>query len=289
MRVAGVECPNCGASIPDTRGVCLSCGKVLGILGESSKARETAAKGFSPDSKKQSGVLHRQMMESFNHGDIARKWKLDYSFAVKDQTNRTLDGVQKLFSHFQKPETDIRALLEDAANLIAQQLRIREVTIGLRSPVDGLYRYEVMVGARADAEKAFRRIAYTADDFRENSKYKGTSLSKYSKLFLAEDSPYADGEKDSYSRPFLLGMKRGSMTESLEGDYLDVHIYGMEDDLVGWIELSGTKTGNIPDVTTIRWVELISKIIGTAITSQNARSAKGKKGRWNGQLPKVGC
>jgi len=135
---------------------------------------------------------------------------------------------------------------------------------------DGLYRYEVMVGARADAEKAFRRIAYTADDFRENSKYKGTSLSKYSKLFLAEDSPYADGEKDSYSRPILLGMKRGSMTESLEGDYLDVHIYGMEDDLVGWIELSGTKTGNIPDVTTIRWVELISKIIGTAITSQNA-------------------
>jgi len=228
------------------------------------------------------------MMESFNHGDIARKWKLDYSF-VKDQTNRTLDGVQKLFSHFQKPEMDIHALLEDAANLIAQQFRIREVTIGLRSPVDGLYRYEVMVGARADAEKAFRRIAYTADDFRENSKYKGTSLSKYSKLFLAEDSPYADGEKDSYSRPFLLGMKRGSMTESLEGDYLDVHIYGMEDDLVGWIELSGTKTGNIPDVTTIRWVELISKIIGTAITSQNARSATGKKGRWNGQLPKVGC
>jgi len=216
------------------------------------------------------------MTRSVDHEDVARKWKLDYLSAIRDQTNRTLEGIQKLFSHFQKPEIDIRALLQDAADMIARQLGIKEVTIGLRSPADGLYRYEVMVGVREDAEKGHRRIAYTADDFRDNSKYKGTALSKYSRLFLAEDSPYVNDEKDSYSRPVLLGLRRGSMTESLEGDYIDVHIYGMEDNLVGWIELSGTKTGNIPDVTTIRWVELISRIIGTAIMCQNARSATGK-------------
>jgi len=33
------------------------------------------------------------MTKSVNHEDIARKWKLDYLSAIREQTNRTLEGT----------------------------------------------------------------------------------------------------------------------------------------------------------------------------------------------------
>lgn len=211
------------------------------------------------------------MVKVVDHESIARQLKRDYSFTIKDQTARIVNGIQSLCAHFEHKELDIHAFLSDAANLISRVFGIREVAIGLRNPGNGLFRYEVIVGSREDAEKALRRLVYTLDDFGENSKYKGTVISKYSVLFLAEDSPYSEGEKNSYSRQILLGSKRKSMTESLEEDYLDVYIYGIGDELLGWIEISGTRAGNLPDATTIKWIELISRIIGTALSYANSR------------------
>ena len=191
---------------------------------------------------------------------------------MNDQTNRIIDGVQKLVSRLMEREIDIHSLLEEAGYLIIQQLGVREVAIGLRSYKDRLYRYEVILGSSKAAEEALRRITYTAADFREDSsKYKGTMISRHTKLFLSEDVPYTAEEKGSYSRPVMLGVKRAYMTDSTEGDYLDIHIYGPEDDIVGWMEVSGTVFGKLPSVTTIRWIELISGILATAIASHNSR------------------
>jgi len=74
-------------------------------------------------------------------------------------------------------------------------------------------------------------------------------------------------------------IKRKSITESLEGDYLDVLVFGKKGEIAGWLEISGTRTGELPDIQTIRWMELISKIIGTAIILQNERSASGRSGQ----------
>ena len=232
------------------------------------------------DSDKQSGAPQTPKEVIIDHRDIARKWKLDYSFGIKDQTNRALDGIQKLLSRLQEPAINIPDLLLDAANVICQQFGIKEASIGLMNPADGIYRYEIIVGMREDAEKALKRIEYTVDDFGESSVWKGTAISEYTKLFLSDDKPYAKGEEDSYSRPALLGyIKRKSITESLEGDYLDVLVFGKKGEIVGWLEISGTKTGELPDIPTIRWMELISKIIGTAIILQNERSPPSGSGR----------
>ena len=222
--------------------------------------------------------------EGIGQRDIARRWKLDYSLGTKDYTNRVIEGVQKLVSRLRRPDIETRSLLEEAAYLIVRQLGIKEVSIGLRSSEDGLYRYEVIVGASEEAEKALRRITYTVDDFREDSsKYKGTMISKHTKLFLSEDIPYTDDEKDSYSRPVMLGIKRWSDTDSIEGDYLDILIYGPEEDIVGWMEVGGTIFGKLPNVTIIRWIELISSILGTALALQNARSGQTRAYRQEGR------
>jgi hypothetical protein len=162
-------------------------------------------------------------------------------------------------------------MMEEAAALIQKQFSIREVAIGLRSPADGFYRYEVLLGFRSDAEAALRRLAYSESDFWNDDTYKCTSISKLTRLFLAEDNPYTDGEKNSYSRPFMLGFKRSSPDESVEGDYFNVVIPGASGEAIGWIEFSGTRSGRIPDAMTIRWVEAIATVIGSAMVCNDIR------------------
>jgi hypothetical protein len=215
------------------------------------------------------------MTQSVDHESIGRQLKREYSLSYTDQVARIMSGIQTLCAHLEKKDLDVKALLTDAGNQISQLFGIREVSIGLKDPADGMFRYEVMVGVRDDAEQALRRLVYTSDDFGESSSYKGWMISKYSKLFLAEDKPYSNGEKESYSRQFLLGSKRRSANECLEEDYLDVLICGMEDELLGWIEISGTRTGNLPDSNTIKWIELISRIIGIALSYARLRDRKG--------------
>ena len=210
-----------------------------------------------------------------HHHDIARKWKFEYSFGAPDQTAKGLEVISVIISHLEKPHIDLRALLDEAAALISKHFGIREVTIGLKDRKDGLLRYVSIVGIREEAEKALRRLAYAVDDFRTDGRYKGTSLGKQSALYLAEDNPYVEGEENTYSHPVLLGSRRKSLTDSIEGDYIDVMILGKGDEIVGWIEIAGTRAGKIPDVPTIRWIELISKMISAAIVCKGYREQTG--------------
>lgn len=211
-----------------------------------------------------------------DHRDIAMKWRMDYTFSSGDLASRGLDVLHELCSHMCTSPIDVKALCEDAARLIVKQFGMRDTTIGLKSEKDGLFRYHVIVGIRKEAEEALRKSAYTVDDFLSDKKYKGTTISKYTRLYLAEDSPYADTEKDTYSHPVLLSSRRRSLTESLEGDYVDVHILGAKDELLGWIEISGTRTGNLPDIHTIRWVEMVSRVLAIALINDAAGNSARK-------------
>lgn len=161
---------------------------------------------------------------------------------------------------------DLDKLLNEAADFIWRQFGIDNVAIGLRDPKDGLYRYKAMVGFRPDAIEAHKKIVYKKEEFFENGKYHGVTISKYTRMYLAEDNLPDDVlERGAYNRPGLLKMRRTDSTDSLEGDYIDMGIYSKGDELVGWIEISGTRTLKLPDVTTIRWVEVIASIIGVAV------------------------
>ncbi|MBN1678212.1 MAG: hypothetical protein JW880_06695, partial [Candidatus Thermoplasmatota archaeon] len=116
-----------------------------------------------------------------------------------------------------------------------------------------------------------RRIQYTESDFWDEKKYKSTTISRLSRLFLAEDNPYTNHEKDSYSRPFMLEFSRNAVDDSVEGDYIDVILPGPSGEALGWIELSGTRAGKLPDGMTIRWLEAIATILGTAIVCNDIR------------------
>ena len=244
-----MKCPACGTEAPANSSTCVRCGKILVAVG-----RESA----KPSAK-------------VDHNEIARRMKFDYAHGAKDKNERALDGMFTLLSHFQKPHLDLNSLLLDSANFIQKQLGIANVSIGLKSPSDGLYRYEVIVGFRSDAEAAEKRLAYTEKQFLDDTEYKGTMIGRVSKLYLAEDMHYKHDEIESYDRSALLGMRRLTPSDSLEADYIDIWILGVNGALLGWIEISGTRTAKLPDIMTIKQIEIIAAIIGAALVHRGAK------------------
>jgi hypothetical protein len=202
--------------------------------------------------------------------DVARKLKMDYSRAAKDEADRYLDCIQQLSGEIVKPKHDSRQLVDFAAKLIFKQVHIKEVAIGLRSASDGRFRYVAMQGMRANIWAQHAGLSYTHDTFFSNSKYRGTLISKLTKLLLAEDEPYDEVEKKTYSEHLMRSSKRRTPEDSIEGDYLDTLIYGIDGGLIGWIEISGTWDDKLPSARAIRAIETIANLMGIALSRDPA-------------------
>lgn len=196
--------------------------------------------------------------------EVAGRLRLEYSRGVKDQTEKILEDVIDLGAKVHRPEVQLRNMLLQASETITKRLGIASVAISLRSPSDGMYRYETVVGVPEDIVAEFKKISYKREQLLDESAYKSYEISKYSRMYLSEDHPYAPGEEFSYQRPGLLDMRRRSPTDSLEADYIDTFFHDSKGEILGWIELSGTRTKKIPDATCVKWTELIALILAAA-------------------------
>ena len=245
-----MKCPNCQSENYGQQTICQACGAPLSSNG--SRSTSSYRTGQSRPGR-------------IAHEDVARKLKLDYVGSVRDHTDRNLDSIQDLLEEVGRPKGDAKELLDNVAKLIYKQFHIREVAIGMKSS-DGLYRYVTMHGMRANIWAEHRDLAYTYDSFFDNAKYKGTVISDYTKLLLAEDMPYDEGEKQTYSEHLMKASNRKEMDDSIEGDYLDILIYGAGNELLGWIEISGTWEDKLPAARTIRCLEIVANITGMALS-----------------------
>lgn len=193
--------------------------------------------------------------------EVERKLKLEYLYGQRDRNRKLLDDVCMLVSHLDDNKRKTEALLQEAADLIHRHLLIREVTIGVRSPADGKYRYQVMSGLRPEAWKAHQDIVYDHEEFHDQSLFGGRWINKHMRVYLAEDEPFLEGEEDTFNRPILLKAHRRSADDCIEGDYLNVDITTSDDTVLGWLELSGTREGKFPDAICLRWLELIAAVL----------------------------
>lgn len=208
--------------------------------------------------------------------DVARRLRLEYSRGVKDQTQKVLEDIIELCLQVERPDVPLKTILTKSAELIVKRLGIANVAIGLRDHIDGIYRYEVVVGLPDDVAAEYMKLSYTREQLTNQSAYKSYEISRSSRLFLGEDHPYAQGEEFSYNRPGLLDMKRRSVTDSLEADYIDTFFFDAAGEIIGWIEISGTRLKKIPDATTVKWVEVISFVLEAAVRIRRleAKSAR---------------
>ena len=190
---------------------------------------------------------------------------LAYQYACSNPANERMDIVHGLIVKLADPSIDMHGFLQEVAETMHNKLGIKEVTIGLRSPSDGMYRYEVMAGLTDTEWGAHKTLSYKLEDFYSQDVYKSMQISRYTRLLLAEDNPYASGEESTYERDVMLQSKRKSLDDTIEGDYFDILILGRGDDLLGWIEFSGMANGRFPDTETIKCLELLASVMGVAL------------------------
>ncbi|MCJ2532997.1 MAG: hypothetical protein LN411_03620 [Candidatus Thermoplasmatota archaeon] len=197
---------------------------------------------------------------------IKKRMSLSYQYDRANPANERLDCVQSLISALADQQLSMPEFLQSAADVIRDKFWVKEVTMGLRSRSDGLYRYEVMSGLSDTSWKAHRQLAYTLEQFEDPELYTSAQISNLTRLFLAEDNPYGKDEESTFDRELMLQSSRKSLDETIEGDYIDVKILGKGGTILGWIEISGTTDGKFPDVHTIKCLELLASVLGIALT-----------------------
>jgi len=197
--------------------------------------------------------------------EVALRMRLDYSRGVKDHTTRALEAVCDLCWKLEQPHLFADSFVRDAAEMISKLFGIGSVAIGVRDPVDKLYKYKAVVGLEKEIVDGFSNLTYTREQLLNSSTYPSHEISSHTRLFLSEEHPYAKGEEFTYRRPELIGMKRRTVTDSLEADYLDIFFHEADGDILGFIEISGTRLRKLPDAATIRWIELIGALLGAAV------------------------
>jgi hypothetical protein len=200
--------------------------------------------------------------------DVVNKMRFDYARGVRDHSTRALEAVCDLCGNLEKQDLNVDVFLKQAAELISKHFGISSIAIGVRDPIDKLYKYKVVVGLDDSVAEGYKSLTYTRQQLFDDKTYPSYEISPRTKLFLSENHPYADGEEFTYRRPQLIGMKRRSLTDSLEADYLDFLCFGTGGEILGFIEASGTRLRKLPDATTIKWLEMISCIIGAALRAK---------------------
>jgi len=200
---------------------------------------------------------------------VKRRLKFDYLKIKNDHASKSLDIYTQLLSHFCKQQLPVMEMIQEATALIQRQFRLRWCMIGLRE-ADGYYRYLVMTGMRDDAWARQKTKQYQLSDFNVGSvNYKAGEISKLTRVYLEEENPLGKNDEGVVNRPALLRLKRKSDDEVLEADFIDTLILGPGDELLGWIEYSGTVTGKFPDALAIRYIEIASQVLAAALCSRS--------------------
>jgi len=206
---------------------------------------------------------------------VKRNLRTNYLAARSDPSTRIIDGYSALLARFHKHPLVVHDFVQEAAGFIQKHFRLRWVMIGRKGP-DGIYRYEAMAGVKPDVWEKQRARTYTKEDFAPvvEGFFSAGEISRLTKIYLEEDNPLGEEDLAKINQPELLKSKRRAQEDALEGDFLDTLILSADNDLLGWIDYSGTLTGRFPDSMTIRWVELMSTLLATAMSIQSVESPR---------------
>lgn len=198
--------------------------------------------------------------------EVSRLIRERYSAAGRSDNEPILESAGQFLKIAMSPKTPTHAILTEIAKMIHHSFEFQYVSIAIKDPTDDKFRYVVAIGLTPSAEAAYKEIRYTIGDLFDESSFPSTKVSSYTHFYMSEDSPYKPGEEKSYSRPSQLSIERPSPDDMIEGDYIDVFMQGYVRDIIGYIELAGTRSGKMPARTTIRWIELIASLISTIET-----------------------
>lgn len=207
--------------------------------------------------------------KSFKLAELENRIRVDYSIDPRNEHDNAIEALNKLILFGINPKTKLNHLLSEMAKVIHRFFEFKCMAIAMRDPADGLYKYIFTMGYSPSVSAAYRDITYTAMDVFDDESYPCIKISKITRLYMAEDKPYREGEEKCYGRPALLKeWRRQNPDDFLEADYMNFFMYGSMGEPIGWIECSDTRTGKLPKRETVRWIETISAIVSAIIVER---------------------
>jgi hypothetical protein len=210
---------------------------------------------------------HQSMMGTLDTETVKRRLRFDYVRVKNEPGSRAVDGTTALMSHFHKSQLNINEVIQEAADIIQRQFKLKWVMIGIKGKNDGLFRYTVMNGMNREVWERQRKRTYRAEDFEPScDNYKFGEISDLTRVYLQEENMlYSEDEKKLVQRPALLYSKRMTSSETLEADFIDTLMYGPGRSLLGWIEYSGTVANEFPQPAVLRQIEGYASVLAAAV------------------------
>jgi hypothetical protein len=196
--------------------------------------------------------------------ELKRSIRERYSSIPQGDSEMVID-VLRMFNDELLGTKDVTRILQEAGELIFSLFGFKEVLIGLKES-SGLFKYSVIIGHSKRAEEAIVEAEYRIEEMSCSDCYPCISVSHQSEFCFKEDLPDDEKEIRQFNRPSEISVERSNLEDMMEGDYLDVFIYGPEDKMIGWIEVAYPTNGKFPARETVRGLELLASTIGVAIT-----------------------
>jgi len=188
-----------------------------------------------------------------------------YAPVAETEDEKRIEAIDSLATRAKTPSQSSAAFLSDVARVIYKSFEFKEVCVGAKDK-DGKFRYIAMLGLRDEVKASLQKLSYTLTDMTDTRIYPSKRVNKGIELHLMEDTLLKEGEEKMYNRPSLIGKSPESFDDMVEGDYLELSIFGPNDSLLGWIEVSCPRDGKFPTRSTTKWLELISIIAATFLT-----------------------
>jgi hypothetical protein len=195
--------------------------------------------------------------------ELKRSIRERYSSIPQNDGEMVVDAL-RMFNDELLGTRDVNRILQEAGELIFSLFGFKEVLIGLQEG-NGLFKYSVILGHSKRAEEAIVEAEYRIEEMACCEDYPCITVSHQSEFCFKEDLPDDEREVRQFNRPSEISVERTNLEDMMEGDYLDVFIYGPEDKMLGWIEVSYPTNGKFPSRETIRGLELLASNIGVAI------------------------
>lgn len=160
------------------------------------------------------------------------------------------------------------SLLQRIVDTVADAFGMREVTLGLRDPITGLFHPKAVHGYTPEQTAKILGLAYTEErmhtDLQENHRVGRVTYDVKGEYETLSPDELAYGLD-----PNRLRKPRGTPDEWWEGDYVDFVFTDRMGNWTGYLEINEPRDGRHPDRRTLATIELFADLAAVAI--ENAR------------------
>lgn len=187
----------------------------------------------------------------------------------KDDNERTLSHLWKFVGEAIANDYSQKQMCSEAAKLLNRALPFAVISLALRIPGTKTFKYEALLGFRAEVEKELRNRVYTEEEALNPDREPHIRLDNFLDFELAEGTSKIDHvfEQLEYNRPMMLQEERKAFDEMKEGDYMVLFFRGIRGELLGYAELESPRNRKLPQGNILKWLEIYGMIFGILLQS----------------------